>query len=105
MSYNLGFLAVRMTGQGREFIDWWAERLRLFCYDEVPNGLFTDQRWVDLAPAFFDDIAIIRDPEYNVATWNLTHRRATGRALTTSRSMAGRWSFTTSPASTAGPRK
>jgi hypothetical protein len=78
--YNLGFLAVRMTEQGRRFIDWWAERLRSHCYDEVENGLFTDQRWVDLAPAFFDDIAIVREPQYNVATWNLTHRRATGRA-------------------------
>ena len=78
--YNLGFLAVRMEGQGRSFINWWAERLRHLCYDEVPNGLFTDQRWIDLAPALFDDIAIIRDPQYNVATWNLTHRRATGNA-------------------------
>jgi hypothetical protein len=78
--YNLGFLAVRTTGQGRRFIDWWADRLRRFCYDEVPNGLFTDQRWVDLAPAYFDDIAIVREPEFNVATWNLTHRRGTGSA-------------------------
>jgi hypothetical protein len=78
--YNLGFLAVRTTAEGRRFIDWWADRLRQFCYDEVPNGLFTDQRWVDLAPAFFDDIAIVREPEYNVATWNLTHRTATGKA-------------------------
>jgi hypothetical protein len=78
--YNLGFLGVRMSGEGRRFIDWWAERLRHLCYDDVPSGLFTDQRWVDLAPAFFSDIAIVRDPEYNVATWNLTHRRATGRA-------------------------
>jgi hypothetical protein len=77
--YNLGFLAVRTSGQGGQFIDWWADRLRHYCYDEVPNGLFTDQRWVDLAPAFFDDIAVIRDPQYNVATWNLSHRRATGR--------------------------
>ncbi len=78
--YNLGFLAVRMEGQGRQFIDWWAERLRALCYDEVSNGLFTDQRWVDLAPAFFDDIAILRGPEFNVATWNLSNRRATGQA-------------------------
>jgi hypothetical protein len=61
--YNLGFLAVRMEGQGRQFIDWSAERLRLFYFDDVPNGLFTDQKWVDLAPAFFDDIAIMREPQ------------------------------------------
>ncbi len=95
-----------MTGQGRRFIDWWADRLRQFCYDEVPNGLFTDQRWVDLAPAFFDDIAIVRDPQYNVATWNLTHRRATGTCtVSKSRSTAGRWSSITSRASTAAPRR
>jgi lipopolysaccharide biosynthesis glycosyltransferase len=78
--YNLGFLAVRMSHEGRRFIDWWASRLSNYCYDEVHNGLFTDQRWVDLAPLFFEDIAIIRDPQYNVATWNLTHRKATGHA-------------------------
>ena len=78
--YNLGFLAVRMKGQGRQFIDWWADRLRLFCYDDVPNGLFTDQKWVDLAPALFNDIAILREPQYNVCTWNLSTRIATGQA-------------------------
>jgi hypothetical protein len=78
--YNLGFLAVRITEEGRRFLAWWADRLLRFCYDDVCSGLFTDQRWVDLAPAFFDDIAIVRDPQYNVSTWNLTHRRAAGSA-------------------------
>ena len=78
--YNLGFLAVRRTDQGLKFARWWAERLRLFCHDDKPRGLFTDQRWVDLAPAFFDDIAILRNPGFNVATWNLTHRKAAGQA-------------------------
>jgi len=77
--YNLGFLAVRTSTEGRRFIDWWADRLRSYCVDNIPGGLFTDQRWIDLAPAFFDDIKILRDPQYNVATWNMTHRRATGR--------------------------
>lgn len=78
--YNLGFLAVRRTEQGLKFSHWWADRLRLFCHDDKPRGLFTDQRWVDLAPAFFDDIAILRNPGFNVATWNLTHRKASGKA-------------------------
>ncbi len=78
--YNLGFLGVRMAGEGRRFIDWWADRLREHCYDDIPRGLFTDQRWVDLAPALFDDIAIVRDTRYNVAAWNLNHRCVTGNA-------------------------
>jgi hypothetical protein len=73
--YNLGFYAARTNGQGIQFIDWWAKRLLLFCIDDIPNGLFTDQRWCDLAPAFFDELTIIRDPGYNVATWNLGHRK------------------------------
>ena len=72
--YNLGFFASRTSGQGLEFIQWWANRLRLFCRDDIPNGLFTDQRWCDLAPAFFSGLGIIRDRGYNVATWNIAHR-------------------------------
>jgi hypothetical protein len=78
--FNLGFLGIRPTqsSEGLKFIDWWTDRLRDYCYDDKLNGLFTDQRWVDLAPAFFDDLCIIREPIYNVATWNLTHRTASG---------------------------
>ena len=72
--YNIGFLAVKRGEEGLRFIHWWRDRLLKYCYDDIPNGLFTDQRWVDLAPAFFDDIHILRDKTYNVATWNLTHR-------------------------------
>ena len=38
-------------------------------------GYFVDQRWFDLAPGFLSDLAIVRDPEYNVAYWNLHDRR------------------------------
>jgi len=77
-TYNLGFLGVRNSAEGRRFASWWAERLKAFCYDSKDEGLFTDQRWVDLAPAFFNNLAIMKNPEFNVATWNLSHRKATG---------------------------
>ncbi|MGH8559966.1 MAG: hypothetical protein ACRESZ_21435 [Methylococcales bacterium] len=76
--YNLGFLALRNTDEGRKFLKWWSDRLSHFCYDDICGGLFTDQRWMDLAPAFFQDIHILREPNYNVSTWNLTHRTASG---------------------------
>ena len=76
--FNLGFLGIKNSEEGRRFLDWWSNRCLNFCYDDIPGGLFTDQRWVDLAPAFFTDLYILREPIYNVATWNLTHRIATG---------------------------
>lgn len=75
--YNLGFIAVRNSAAGLEFAGWWRDRLVEFCYDDIPHGIFTDQRWVDLAPALFEDIFILRDASYNVSTWNLTHRNVT----------------------------
>lgn len=76
--FNLGFLGVRADGEGRRLAAWWAERLLRYCFDDPQRGLFTDQRWMDLAPCFFPDIGILRDPGFNVATWNLTHRQVTG---------------------------
>ena len=75
--YNLGFLGVRRTDGGLSFARWWRDRLLSYCFADIPNGLFTDQRWCDLAPALFDDVRILRDKPYNIATWNLTHREVT----------------------------
>jgi len=89
--YNLGFLAVANTGEGRRFAQWWRDRLLAHCMDDVHAGLFTDQRWCDHAPALFDGVHVLRDPGYNVASWNVAHRpveigpdgviRAAGRPL------------------------
>lgn len=76
--YNLGFVGVRNVSEGRRFARWWAERLHDYCHDDLPRGLFTDQKWVNLAPCFFEGVHILRSPGYNVATWNLSTRKATG---------------------------
>lgn len=73
--YNLGFLAIRNDHVGRRFATWFAERLRSYCYSETERGLFVDQKWCDLVPAFFDNVSILRDPGYNVASWNISQRR------------------------------
>lgn len=76
--FNLGFLGVRTDDEGMRLLRWWSDRLLKFCYDDIPDGLFTDQRWIDLAPSLFENIYILRDPNYNVATWNLSNRYASG---------------------------
>lgn len=72
--YNLGFLAVRGCEEGKRFAAWWRDRLLEFCHDDIPSGLFTDQRWCDHVPSFFPGHAILRDPGCNVASWNLSRR-------------------------------
>lgn len=68
--YNLGFLAVNHSEEACKFINWWAERLYLFCYDDILKGVFTDQKWVDLAPCFFD-VEICKHRGYDFAPWSL----------------------------------
>jgi hypothetical protein len=73
--FNLGFVAVRTTGEGARFAAWWNDRLLNWCYDEMDKGVFVDQRWCDHVPALFDKVKVVRDPGYNVASWNLSTRR------------------------------
>lgn len=76
--FNLGFIGVSNTEEGRRFADWWALRTQHFCRAEVANGLFTDQKWLNFAPVFFAGVAILKSSRHNVATWNLTTRRMSG---------------------------
>lgn len=84
-TFNLGFFGVKADGQGYNFLNWWNTRLMTYCYDDNADslseffdasltGLFTDQKWIDLVPSYFDNYYIIREPGYNACTWNLTHR-------------------------------
>jgi hypothetical protein len=72
--FNLGFVAVSNSVQGRSFLDWWEERCLNFGFHDLWAGLFVDQKWVDLAPCFFDEVCILRHVGCNVAYWNLQGR-------------------------------
>lgn len=72
--YNLGFLGVRNCQAGHAFAQWWEACLLRACYDQVEDGIFTDQKYCDLVPSLFDGVHIARDPGCNVASWNLSRR-------------------------------
>ena len=73
-TYNLGFIAVGRDAFG--FLDWWADHLRRDGLISKEEGMFVDQRWIDLTPSLFD-VHIVRDPGWNVAYWNLAQRPIT----------------------------
>lgn len=75
--FNLGFVAAANRPEGIAFSRFWRDRLQAYCRDDKNRGLFTDQKWCDLAPAYFPSLGIVRDPGCNAASWNLTDRRIT----------------------------
>jgi hypothetical protein len=74
-SFNLGFYGVRKSDQSIAFLNWWSKRCIDLCYMESQFGLSTDQKWVSIAPCFFQDIKISFNLGYNVAPWNSWERR------------------------------
>jgi Nucleotide-diphospho-sugar transferase len=73
-AYNLGFIALRSSIVSREFIDWWCEKLFNSCNNAPELGIFVDQKWIDLVPAYFPNVLILKDKSHNIAYWNLHER-------------------------------
>lgn len=70
-AYNLGFLAAARCPEAVRVLRWWARRLRFYCVTQPEDGLFVDQKFMDLVPGFAPAARINHDPALNVAYWNL----------------------------------
>ena len=43
---------------------------------DIPvQGLFADQKWIDLVPGIFDKVKLLKNPGFNVGFWNLHSRK------------------------------
>jgi len=73
--FNAGVLGVSARPEARRFLAWWGERTAIDCRHAVGEGLHFEQRWLDLVPSYFEEVAIDRDPGTNVGHWNLPERR------------------------------
>lgn len=72
--YNLGFITLFQNYKTAKFLEWWKDRLSNKCYNDANAGLFTDQKWIDLAFVLFKDFHICYDKSWNIAYWNITER-------------------------------
>ena len=73
-TYNLGFIGVSCSPEGRRLLDWWEDRCLALGYSEGRTGLFVDQKWINLVPGLFEGVHISRDAGLNMAYWNLHER-------------------------------
>jgi hypothetical protein len=76
--YNLGFFALRSDTGGQEVVDYWADRLRSYCYRDHASGIFTDQKWANFFPVFFDGVHVLKQRTLNISSWNLVNIELVG---------------------------
>jgi tetratricopeptide (TPR) repeat protein len=73
--YNGGMLGVGLGEDGIRFLDWWLDRVSRYAYDSREQGVFTDQKWLDLVPCFFKGVQISRAPGLNLGHWRVCSER------------------------------
>ena len=75
--YNAGFFGLKKSADTDHFLKWWMTRLRELCFNDVDNGLFVDQIWLNFVPVIFKNVFVLHDPGYNAAYWNIEERSLT----------------------------
>lgn len=75
--YNLGFLGLKQSETGHKVADFWCRRLLRHCADDHGRGLFTDQKWFNLVPVFFEKVKTLKHKGCNTASWNIAKRPIT----------------------------
>jgi len=72
--FNLGYISV--TPKDNDFLQWWKQHLLVQSTRRPISEVFTDQKWIDLVPGYFDYVKV-NDYGFNVAPWNLDERELT----------------------------
>ncbi len=76
-TFNADLQVWNNTPQSRKFLSWLSEELKRECVSDVGRGLFFDQTYYNLVPAFISDVCIDRSSVHNVAFYNLHHNEIT----------------------------
>ena len=73
--FNLGFCGIRNNDWGKRMVQWWKERLRDQAFADRAVGQFTDQKWMDWAPALLGhQLHVLTSLGMNMAPWNYFER-------------------------------
>jgi len=68
--YNGGFFGARKDAL--DVLDWWAEACLFECRVDKENGMYVDQKYLDILPARFEKVYSIKHLGCNVADWNIS---------------------------------
>jgi len=68
--FNVAWVGFRNDDLGQDCLKWWADACLDWCFDEVSNGRFADQGYLDQFPRFAG-VIVLDHPGADLAPWNL----------------------------------
>jgi hypothetical protein len=71
--YNGGWLGIRRSPEATEFIGWFLDRLRKYCFN-LYMDMYVDQLWLNFVDPFGYNLCVVRHPGANIAYWNVHER-------------------------------
>jgi hypothetical protein len=77
--YNVGWLSFLRDSHAQECLLWWRERCIEWCYDQLENERFADQKYLDDWPTRFERTVVLRHRGANLAPWNLADYQVSWR--------------------------
>lgn len=73
--FNAGFLAVKRSEVGLEFLAWWSQMLLKHCHVDMAAAQFVDQKWLGMVPGMFDEVKILKHFGVNAGHWTLSQAK------------------------------
>jgi hypothetical protein len=64
--FNTGVVGFNHSPEALAILDWWCERTHRYASKDVADATFTDQLWVNVVPALFDNVGILRNNAFNL---------------------------------------
>jgi hypothetical protein len=74
--FNVGWVGFRNTKEGRQVLDWYAEKTIDWCSDIPDSGRYADQGYLDWFPEF-ENVRVLTNSGFNVAPWNTSRHKLT----------------------------
>ena len=68
--FNVAWVGFRNDERGQACLNWWADACLEWCFDEVSDGRFADQGYLDRFPQF-PGVVVLDHPGADLAPWNL----------------------------------
>ncbi len=73
--YNAGLVGFKNDDTGLYCLNWWRSKCIEWCYDQIKDGKFADQKYLEELPKLTSSIYVAQQTGGNAAIWNIRGKK------------------------------